>query len=103
MENSSHLFHIALEAFSLFLAESIDIMKFLFTLIISFVFIACNNEPEKNDDNPVATIAPPLKLSYRLLKVYPHDTAAFTQGLQFVKGFLYEGTGNPERKPGYSK
>jgi len=25
---------------------------------------------------------------------YPHDPAAFTQGLQWVDGFLYEGTGN---------
>lgn len=78
-------------------------MKFLFALLISFVFIACNNEQEQNDDNPVSTIPPPVQLSYSLLKVYPHDTAAFTQGLQFVKGYLYEGTGNPEKKTGHSK
>jgi glutamine cyclotransferase len=31
--------------------------------------------------------------SYRIVKIYPHDRGAFTQGLQFVNGVLYEGTG----------
>jgi glutamine cyclotransferase len=30
---------------------------------------------------------------YQIVKTYPHDRQAFTQGLQFVDGFLYEGTG----------
>jgi glutaminyl-peptide cyclotransferase len=30
---------------------------------------------------------------YRVVHVYPHDSKAFTQGLQYVDGFLYEGTG----------
>ena len=30
---------------------------------------------------------------YQIVKVYPHDPKAFTQGLQFVDGVLYEGTG----------
>jgi glutamine cyclotransferase len=30
---------------------------------------------------------------YKIVKVYPHDRQAFTQGLQYVDGFLYEGTG----------
>jgi glutamine cyclotransferase len=30
---------------------------------------------------------------YRVVRVYPHDPTAFTQGLQYVDGFLYEGTG----------
>lgn len=31
--------------------------------------------------------------SYRIVNTYPHDPQAFTQGLVFDKGFLYEGTG----------
>ena len=31
--------------------------------------------------------------SYEVVKVYPHDPAAFTQGLIFKNGFLYESTG----------
>ena len=30
---------------------------------------------------------------YQVVRVYPHDPNAFTQGLQYVDGFLYEGTG----------
>ena len=30
---------------------------------------------------------------YQIVKTFPHDRAAFTQGLQFVDGVLYEGTG----------
>ena len=31
--------------------------------------------------------------SYRVVHVYPHDADAFTQGLVFVDGHLYESTG----------
>jgi glutamine cyclotransferase len=30
---------------------------------------------------------------YRVVRTYPHDPDAFTQGLQFVDGVFYEGTG----------
>ena len=30
---------------------------------------------------------------YQIVRVYPHDREAFTQGLQYLDGVLYEGTG----------
>ena len=30
---------------------------------------------------------------YKVVRVYPHDPRAFTQGLVYDQGFLYEGTG----------
>jgi len=33
--------------------------------------------------------------SIRVINVYPHDPDAFTQGLVFHKGYIYEGTGLP--------
>ena len=30
---------------------------------------------------------------YEIVHAYPHDSNAFTQGLEYVDGFLYEGTG----------
>ncbi len=30
---------------------------------------------------------------YKVVNVYPHDASAFTQGLEYRGGFLYEGTG----------
>ena len=41
---------------------------------------------------PVARPAPP-RSSYRIVNVFPHDPLAYTQGLVFVDGFLYESTG----------
>ena len=35
----------------------------------------------------------PQALRVRVLATYPHDPAAFTQGLEFSDGVLYEGTG----------
>lgn len=40
-----------------------------------------------------ATPSPAQKYTYQVIKVYPHDASAFTQGLVFKNGFIYEGTG----------
>jgi glutamine cyclotransferase len=41
-----------------------------------------------------AQLSPSLPVyGYQIVQVYPHDRDAFTQGLQFVDGVLYEGTG----------
>lgn len=41
------------------------------------------------------TILPesPRQYTFEVVNEYPHDTTAFTQGLEFEKGFLYESTG----------
>ncbi|OGS70882.1 MAG: glutamine cyclotransferase [Flavobacteria bacterium RIFCSPLOWO2_12_FULL_35_11] len=31
--------------------------------------------------------------TYKIINTYPHDKGAYTQGLEFLNGFLYEGTG----------
>ena len=41
----------------------------------------------------IAAIAQTPEHGYRVVHVYPHDRTAFTQGLEFRAGFLYEGTG----------
>ena len=35
----------------------------------------------------------PREYGYRVIHVYPHDSSAFTQGLEYRGGYLYEGTG----------
>jgi len=45
---------------------------------------------------PVAARTKPRatpQYTYRVVHVYPHDPQAFTQGLEYRAGFLYEGTG----------
>jgi glutamine cyclotransferase len=39
----------------------------------------------------VSDIQPKL-LKYTILNTYPHDIAAYTQGLEFYRDTLYEGT-----------
>ena len=39
------------------------------------------------------TPAEPVEYTYRVVRVYPHPTDAYTQGLQFAEGLLWEGTG----------
>jgi len=36
----------------------------------------------------------PQNYGYRVVREYEHDPAAYTQGLEYVDGWLYEGTGN---------
>ena len=36
----------------------------------------------------------PVKYGYRVVNEFAHDVTAFTQGLQYVDGWIYEGTGN---------
>ncbi len=38
-------------------------------------------------------ISPPVQYSYEVVVDFPHDTHAFTQGLLFHEGWLYESTG----------
>jgi len=45
---------------------------------------------------PLCSYAAPARTpvyGYRIVHVYPHDPGAFTQGLEYRGGFLYEGTG----------
>ncbi len=56
----------------------------------------------QQDGKPVKTLqktieiyagVKPKVLSYKLIQTYPHDINAFTQGLEFYRDTLYEGTG----------
>ena len=40
-----------------------------------------------------AAVTPPPVHGYTVLRSYPHDPQAFTQGLEYVDGVLYESTG----------
>ncbi|MTG99377.1 glutaminyl-peptide cyclotransferase [Myroides albus] len=38
----------------------------------------------------------PIEYDYKIIKTYSHDQEAYTQGLEFYKGVLFESTGNGE-------
>jgi glutamine cyclotransferase len=66
---------------------------FLLGLLVSFggVFVfSCSNLAE----SPVPTSSGVISVyTYDVLNAYPHDRNAYTQGLVFENGVLYEGTG----------
>ena len=56
-------------------------------LVAAALFTACACGPSAT---PAAGIP---EYTYRIVHVYPHDPTAFTEGLFYLNGFLYEGTG----------
>lgn len=64
----------------------------LILLGLTFVAFAA---PAQVASAPLVTEAarPPAVLEYDVVRSYPHDRTAFTQGLVFRDGFLYESTG----------
>jgi glutamine cyclotransferase len=66
-------------------------LKIVFILITFFcisIFITCSDAPT----TPV-TPTPPTNYSYQIIEAFPHRQDAFTQGLYYYNGFLYESTG----------
>src|SRR5688572_18973266 len=42
---------------------------------------------------PLLRAQSPVQYGFEVVRSYPHDASAFTQGLEFRDGYLYEGTG----------
>ena len=65
--------------------------NFLLTLILSAAVAACGSQTNNKPLTP--TVVEPVQYVYKVKAVYPHLTSSYTQGLQFVDGELWEGTG----------
>jgi glutamine cyclotransferase len=76
-------------------------IKIFFTISFLFSLVSCNNntgdKDVEYDSTIVNTLPAPQPITFTIDSVYPHDKEAFTQGLQFYKGKLYESTGLPEK------
>lgn len=68
-------------------------MKKYFAILALVILAACNNNDEQVIDNSVKPIPTPI-IPYTIVAEYPHDTSAYTQGLEFHNGKLFEGTGD---------
>jgi glutamine cyclotransferase len=54
--------------------------------------LACSSESTQAQPRmPLSSTTP--RFSFKVVKVYPHDPTAFTQGLVFADGIFYESTG----------
>jgi len=63
--------------------------------VLLFIIVSCNNNDSSTDtagSTEVKKITTPV-INYSLSGSYPHDTTAYTEGLLFHEGQLYESTG----------
>lgn len=73
--------------------------KFYYLAIASALFLAACNGGDSNGNGTTGTTTTPTtsadipNIPYQVINIYPHDTAAYTEGLFFHEGDLYESTG----------
>src|SRR5688572_4898753 len=74
-------------------------MRILLMFFASILAAGCSStadtpKPANTRVNTAPAKSAPVPVyGYEVVKSYPHDPKAFTQGLFFHNGFLYEGTG----------
>lgn len=69
-----------------------DSMKLGFKTITARIY-SDGKQTEVSTNILLVAAKPPQELSFTIEKVYHHDTTSYTEGLQYVDGFLYESTG----------
>jgi glutamine cyclotransferase len=64
------------------------------TVVGLAVVAGCRDDASGSTDRPPPVLSPDTRVArFTVVKSWPHDPGAFTQGLEFEKGRLYEGTG----------
>lgn len=62
-------------------------------LLALTLLAACNNNSGKEVTPADTTAGLPAAINYTVVKTYPHDTTAYTEGFLFHNGQLFESTG----------
>ncbi len=71
-------------------------MKFYLALATIIFLAACIGGDKTPEIDPALIPKETPQIAYSIVNVYPHDTSAYTQGLQLYNGKLYESTGDYE-------
>jgi glutamine cyclotransferase len=78
-------------------------MKNITRSLLGFLLLLCACGPEGPppgySPEPAPTQKRRVAINYEVVRTYPHDPTAFTEGLFFYDGKLYESTGAPEHLP----
>ncbi|MEP7143532.1 MAG: glutaminyl-peptide cyclotransferase [Ferruginibacter sp.] len=74
-------------------------MRFFWAITALLFLASCNNTATDSSASPetikpLTGIAAPQNIPINIIGIYPHDTSAYTQGLEIYKGELYESTGD---------
>ena len=68
-------------------------MKRLIPILICLLMVAgCTGRTAQRSVTRRSTLTP-QRYTYEVVATYPHSTTSYTQGLQFVDGIIWEGTG----------
>ncbi len=74
--------------------------KITAALVAAIALAACDPEGPPPEYVPPAPIKKTVQtINYTVVKKHPHDVGAFTEGLFFYKGKLFESTGAPDHIP----
>lgn len=65
--------------------------RLLLIFTLSLFVCACGSQTKRIEGAP--QVVQPVRYTFSVKNVYPHSTASYTQGLQYVDGVLWEGTG----------
>ena len=65
--------------------------RLLLIFTLSLFVCACGSQTKRIEGAP--QLVQPVRYTFSVKNVYPHSTASYTQGLQYVDGVLWEGTG----------
>ena len=75
-------------------------MKYILAITLISFTCSCNSNDNPDQDDSVKPnyvgLPAPANITFSIVDQHPHDTSAFTQGLQLYNGKLYEGTGDYE-------
>lgn len=65
--------------------------RLLLIFTLSLFVCACGSQTKRIEGAP--QVVQPVRYTFSVKNSYPHSTASYTQGLQYVDGVLWEGTG----------
>lgn len=64
-------------------------LALIVAIILAVYIVLVTQLPNNEQNNQIG----PINYTYTIRKTYPHDTSAFTEGLVYSDGYLYESTG----------
>ena len=74
--------------------------RFFMALAVAASVVACGSQAQKSASVP--QVVQPVEYGYKIKNIFPHSTNSYTQGLQYVDGVMWEGTGEYGRSEIYA-
>ena len=65
--------------------------RFFMALAVAASVVACGSQAQKSASVP--QVVQPVEYGYKIKNIFPHSANSYTQGLQYVDGVMWEGTG----------